>query len=74
MGATEIARAVGCRRQVRVGGGSRRDRRIEARIEFEPHQDPLNRLEAVARHDPQMVAGAIGDAGGFRRSTRSFAP
>ena len=53
-------------RQVRGGGSARRDRRIEARVELEPHQYPPNCLEAVARHDSQMVAGAIGDAVGKR--------
>ena len=53
-------------RQVRVSVGARRDRRIEARVELEPHQHPPNRFEAVARHDAQMVSGVVGDAGGKR--------
>jgi hypothetical protein len=63
----------GSARSRRDGYSSRRrDRGIEAWVELEPRQHPPNCLEAVARDDPQMVAGAAGDAGRKRDLARQF--
>ena len=42
---------------------SRRDGQVQAGVELEPQEHALDLIEAVARHDAQVVARVVGDAG-----------